>query len=161
MQQTCIEGVQDQTRLGGKLIHWELCKRLKLDYTCKWNQFKKMWRIKFSGILRCRPNFNQKKICRLVEFIVQSDQRNQRKWKDKQILGPCQRTEKAVEHKGQVSINCCLCTRNVVYQSHNDINPNNNTIHIQTLADSFVSDTNTFINFWLQSMATRGERHNS
>ena len=34
-------------------------------------------------------------------------------------------------------------------------------IHIQIQADTFVSDTNGFINFWLQSMATRGERHNS
>ena len=34
-------------------------------------------------------------------------------------------------------------------------------IQIQIQADSFVSDTNWFINFWLRSMATRGERHNS
>ena len=30
-------------------------------------------------------------------------------------------------------------------------------IDIQMQADSFVSDTNRFINFWLQSIATRGE----
>ena len=34
-------------------------------------------------------------------------------------------------------------------------------IHIQIQADSVVSDTNGFINFWLWSMATQGERHNS
>ena len=34
-------------------------------------------------------------------------------------------------------------------------------MHIQIQADSFISDTNGFINFWLQSMVTRGERHNS
>ena len=28
-------------------------------------------------------------------------------------------------------------------------------------ADSVVSDTNGFINFWLQSLAIRGETHNS
>ena len=31
------------------------------------------------------------------------------------------------------------------------------TIHIQIQVDSVVSDTNGFINFWLQYMATRGE----
>ena len=39
--------------------------------------------------------------------------------------------------------------------SHKDINHNSNTIHIQMQADSFVSDTNGFINFWLRSMATQ------
>ena len=34
-------------------------------------------------------------------------------------------------------------------------------IHIQRQADSFVSDTNGFINSWLQSMVTRREKHNS
>ena len=34
-------------------------------------------------------------------------------------------------------------------------------INIQIQVHSFVSDTNGFINSWLQSMATRGERHNS
>ena len=31
------------------------------------------------------------------------------------------------------------------------------TIQIQIQADSVVSDTNGFINFWLQSLVTRGE----
>ena len=31
-------------------------------------------------------------------------------------------------------------------------------IHMQKQADSVVSDMNGFINFWLWSMATRGER---
>ena len=34
-------------------------------------------------------------------------------------------------------------------------------IHKQIQADSVVSDTNWFINFWLWFMATQGERHNS
>ena len=42
-----------------------------------------------------------------------------------------------------------------------EINHNRNTIHIQIQADSVVSDTNGFINFWLQFMATRRERQNS
>ena len=33
--------------------------------------------------------------------------------------------------------------------------------YIQMQADSVVSDTKRFINFWRRSMATRGERHNS
>ena len=35
------------------------------------------------------------------------------------------------------------------------------TTVIQIQADTFVSDTNGFINFWLRFMATRGEKHNS
>ena len=34
-------------------------------------------------------------------------------------------------------------------------------LHIQIQADSFVSETNGFINSWLRSMAIRGESHNS
>ena len=34
-------------------------------------------------------------------------------------------------------------------------------IYMQKQADSVVSDTNRFINFWLLSMGIRGERHNS
>ena len=45
----------------------------------------------------------------------------------------------------------------VVYHSHNNINHSSNTIYIQIQADSVVSDSNGFINFWLRSMASRGE----
>ena len=31
-------------------------------------------------------------------------------------------------------------------------------MHIQIQADSVASDTNGFINFWLRSLATQGER---
>ena len=34
-------------------------------------------------------------------------------------------------------------------------------IHKQIQVDCVVSNTNGFINFWLQSLATRGERHKS
>ena len=34
-------------------------------------------------------------------------------------------------------------------------------VHIKIQADSYVSDTNRVINFWLWSMATRGEKDNS
>ena len=36
MQQTSSKREQDLTRLGGKEIHWELCKRFKFDHTAKW-----------------------------------------------------------------------------------------------------------------------------
>ena len=51
----------------------------------------------------------------------------------------------------------------LLLHSHNDINHNDNTRHIQTQiqANSVVSDTNGFINSWLWFIATRGERHNS
>ena len=37
---------------------------------------------------------------------------NKRKKKDKQLVGPCQRTEMSVELKGDVNINCNLYTWN-------------------------------------------------
>ena len=45
--------------------------------------------------------------------------------------------------------------------SHNDLNRNSNTNTYNLQAVFIVSDTNEFINFWLQSMATQGKRHNS
>ena len=36
-----------------------------------------------------------------------------------------------------------------------------NDISDTILADTLVSDTNGFINFWVRSIATQGERHNT
>ena len=46
---------------------------------------------------------------------------------------------------------------NALYHSHNDINHNGNTIHIQIQVDSFVSDTNGLFNSWLLSTLTWGD----
>ena len=36
MQQIGTEGVQGEIRLGGKVIHWEMCKKFKFDHANKW-----------------------------------------------------------------------------------------------------------------------------
>ena len=56
--------------------------------------------------------------CHLVDFTISPDQRGkkERKWKDRQILGPCPRVEKAVKHEGDSDTSCswCLWKRNWV-----------------------------------------------
>ena len=55
MLQNGTLGKQDQAGLSGKVIHLELCKRLKFDYVWKWYihkpESKKIRCIIFSGIL--------------------------------------------------------------------------------------------------------------
>ena len=41
-----------------------------------------------------------------------SQSENERHWKDRQILGSCQRAEKVLEHKGNGDTNWSLCTWN-------------------------------------------------
>ena len=57
------------------------------------------------------------RICHLVNFAIPlkgkiKERENKRKQKDIQILGPCQRTEKAMEHECQGNTNYCWCTQN-------------------------------------------------
>ena len=50
---------------------------------------------------------DKKKTCHLMDFAVPTDHsKNERKRKDRQILGPCQRTEKTVEHEGEGRADC-------------------------------------------------------
>ena len=61
-------------------------------------------------------NKKKKKICRLEDFTIQADHRmkknKKRKRRETQVQRPCQRTEEAVEHKGDSDANCNWCTRN-------------------------------------------------
>ena len=36
MQQISAEGIQDKHEWVGKVIYWEMCKKLKFDHTNKW-----------------------------------------------------------------------------------------------------------------------------
>ena len=50
----------------------------------------------------------KKKTCHLVDFAVSADHNMKiKKRKDEQILGSCQRAEKAVDHKGKSDTNSC------------------------------------------------------
>ena len=51
-----------------------------------------------------------KKTCQLADFAIPIGYRIKiKKWNDRQILGSCQRAEKAVEHKGESNTNCGWC----------------------------------------------------
>ena len=57
---------------------------------------------------------NKKRTYRSVDFSILADHRekNQRKRKERQVLGPCQKIEKTMEHEGGGDTNCTWCTRN-------------------------------------------------
>ena len=75
----------------GKVIHWEMCKKLKSDHTNKWYMYNPtpvlendahnpLWHTHGSPNLgqKTRPYNNQKKkkkICKFVDFAVQADHR--------------------------------------------------------------------------------------
>ena len=94
----------------GRAIYWEFCKKIKFDYTTKWSMYLQelireieTYKI-FKGfeIYKC-PNPSQKK----KELATKEIKRN---WKDKQIVGSCQRTKKiAVEHDGDSDSTSSWC----------------------------------------------------
>ena len=48
----------------------------------------------------------KKRACRMVDF---ASGKNQRKRKERQVLGPCSRTKKSVEYEGVGDTNCNWC----------------------------------------------------
>ena len=95
----------------GKVIHWELCKKLKFDHANKWcmlnsgcildNETQKLlWGFEMQSdhlMLLRRPNivtFNKKK--NLLNFGLcrpgKSQSKTKRKWIDRWISRPCKRT---------------------------------------------------------------------
>ena len=97
-----------------RVIHWELCKKLKFNQTIKWYMHKpesilKMRGTKFSGILTykqitCFPTRrsdlvivnkkNEKLLNREFCHLRRPQSENKRKQKDIKVLRPCQRTKK-------------------------------------------------------------------
>ena len=93
MQQISAEKILDKTRLGGKVIHWEMCKKFKFDHTNKWymhnsssplenNTHKLLWDFdihKDHLIKARRPDLiiinKKKRICKIVDFAVPADHR--------------------------------------------------------------------------------------
>ena len=112
-----------------KTIHWKLCKRLKFDHTAKWymhkpesvleNEIHKiLWDFKIQtdhSILARGPDLvliNKKRTYHLMDFTVQHTIERKQKRVKRQILGPCQRVEKAVEHESDSDTNWSWCTQN-------------------------------------------------
>ena len=71
MQQINTEGVKDWV---GKVIHWEMCKKLKFDHINKWY-------IHTDHLISARRpyliiiNNKRKRICKIVDFAVSADHR--------------------------------------------------------------------------------------
>ena len=107
MQQACTKR-EDSTWLMGKVIHWELCKKLKFDHRNKWylcnlesvlenetHKFLEFWDKNWSPNLSqmTKPSDSQKKkkkrrTCRIVDFAVLADRKvklNENEKKDKYI----------------------------------------------------------------------------
>ena len=136
----------------GKVIYWELCKKLNFGYANKWCMHKS------ESILENEIH----QILRVVEIqtdyqtptrkpdLVLSNKNLPSSWycspsrplsKNKQILGSCQRTEKSVKRDGDVDINCSWCpwnglqrpekeTREIGDHWMNRDHPNHNTVKI-------------------------------
>ena len=66
----------------------------------------------------------KKRTCHFVDFAVPADHRV--RLKERQILGPGQRTEKTVEHEGESRTNSNWCPRNNKNNNKNNNNNNNN-----------------------------------
>ena len=113
----------------GKVIHWELCKKLKFDHTNKWymhnlesvleNETHKLFwdfQIQMDYLISARrPDLviiNKKmSTCRIVDFAVPADHRvklKESKKKDKYL--DLARGLKKLEHESDSDINCYLCT---------------------------------------------------
>ena len=113
----------------GKVIHWYLCKTLKLDHNTKWYMHKREsvlenetykilgnFEIQMDHLFSVwRPDLafkekKKKRICHLVD-VVPIDFRMEIKESTK-ILDPCLRTEKTLEHEGQDNTSCSWCSWN-------------------------------------------------
>ena len=86
-------GVLDETRLGGKVIHWEMCKKFKFDHTNKWymhnpvpvlendtHELQWDFNIQMDHLIPTkRPGLiiinKKKRICKIVNFAIPADHR--------------------------------------------------------------------------------------
>ena len=108
-----------------KMIHWELCKRLKFNHNSKWyihepesvqeNEMPKFsGTLKYKQITQFRPHhetwyqLTRRKQHAKCIFLFQWT----KKQKDGQILGSCQRAEEAIEPEGDGDTTCIWCTWN-------------------------------------------------
>ena len=93
MQQISTEGVQGETRLGRKVIHWEMCRKFQFDHTNKWymhnpapvlknDSHKLLWDFDIQTdhlIPARRPDLiiinKRKRIYKIVDYAVPVDHR--------------------------------------------------------------------------------------
>ena len=115
----------------GKVIHWELCKKFKFDHTAKWYKHKpesvlvnEMHKIIWGFEIQTDPIITASRLDLVVNNKKENfaysglyrhsgpQNENQRKQKERQVLRPCQRTEKVVENEGDSNPNCIWRTWN-------------------------------------------------
>ena len=115
-----------------KVIHWELCKRLKFDHmdynniylnqylweneTCKilWEGLGDTKWIAQSRLESLTINWQEEKYLSSSRFCCSSRTygENESRQKEKTNLGSCQMTEETIEHESYGDSNCSWCTWN-------------------------------------------------
>ena len=115
----------------GKVIHWEMCKKLKFDHTNKWymhnpapvlenNTYKLRWDFDIHTdhlTPGWRPNLiiiKKKRSCKIVNFAVPADHRIKLKECEKKdkYLNLDRELKKTIEHEGDNYTNCNCCVWN-------------------------------------------------
>ena len=90
------------------MIPWELCKKLKFDHTGK-HKPESLLKIETSKTLSDHLIL-ARRLHRVTAKKKKNDGihkgENQRKQKQRQVLGPCQRTDNAEEHESDGDISC-------------------------------------------------------
>ena len=113
----------------GKVIHWEMCKKFKLDHTNKWYMYnpafvlendthKLLWDFNIQTdhlISSRRPDLitinKKKRTCKIVDFVVLANHRIKLKENEKKdnYLDLARKLEKTMEHEGDNYTNCDWC----------------------------------------------------
>ena len=144
---------QNQSRHGWveKMIHWELCKRLKFYHTNKWYVYKPdsilenethniLWDFEIetghqiSAIRSDLVLSNKKKITHhLVDFDVLVDHKVKTLKKKRKVLWSCKKPEKPVEHEGDSVTNRNRNPRNDPQRTRKRLAELEVRIRIQTL----------------------------
>ena len=111
-----------------KVTHWELRKKVKFDHANKQNKYKPgnsiqkiLWdfEIQTDHLIPARTPDQviiKEKKENLPQSVLfrhgRSESETLRKPKERQVLGPCQRTKNVMEHDGDGDSNYEWCTRN-------------------------------------------------
>ena len=104
----------------GKGIHWELCKKLKFDHTTKWFVQKPESALDFEiqtdrqiparilNLMKITKNLPNKGLT-----FTESEKR--------QVLRPCQTSNKAMKYENDIEINCNWCSWNHPQKNWNGV----------------------------------------
>ena len=103
-----------------KVIHWQLCKKFKFDYTNKWYMHNPISLLEndthklFGQVTRPYYNQQKKRTCRIVNFAVPADHRVEffLSEKENKYLELTSEMKKKVEHESDFYTNYNWCSWN-------------------------------------------------